>query len=100
MRREVEKFANDFAGVAPDGHAFAESLTHVLLLGQPGSSDDCSLEVAGEIYDEFAVAFCAHSWKEPRLRVGRRVVLRAAALASVPAADESITASPVLARSV
>ena len=83
MRREVEAFVAAYAGpgMAPNGRAFAERLVEALLHGQPGSSgDEVDLAAAAKIYEGFVDAFRAHDWKEPRLRAGRRVLLRAATL--------------------
>ncbi len=83
MRGEVEAFVAAYSGpgLAPaDGRAFAERLVGALLHGQPGSSGDAlDMAAAAEVYGAFADAFLRHDWKEPRLRVGRRVVIRAAA---------------------
>lgn len=84
MRREVEALVLAYSGpgVAPaDGRAFAERLVQALLHGQPGAStDDIDQAAAEAVYGGFVDAFVANEWTEARLRVGRHVVLRAAAL--------------------
>ena len=77
MRQEVEAFINGYPGIAPDAEVFAERLVEALLVGGASGSHDA--RAAAEIYD-FANAFAAHSWSEPRLaRAGRMAILRAAA---------------------
>ena len=79
MHQEVEAFVRGFAGIAPDAEGFAERLVDALLVGDGGRHD---AREAAELYGDFADAYAAHSWMEPRLeRVRRKVVLRAAALA-------------------
>ena len=78
MRQEVEAFVKGLPGIAPDAEAFAEHLVETLLAGAAGGSHDA--RAAAEVYGDFANAFAAHSWTEPRLaRAGRMAVLRAAA---------------------
>ena len=56
----------------------AERLVEALLVGGASGSHDA--RAAAEIYGDFANAFAAHSWSEPRLaRAGRMAILRAAA---------------------
>ena len=80
MRQEVEAFVRGCSGIAPGAEAFAETLVDALLIGGAGGWHDA--REAAELYGDFADAYAAHSWMEPRLeRVRRKVVLRAAALA-------------------
>ena len=78
MRQEVEAFVRGFPGIAPDAEAFAERLVESLLVGGASGSHDA--RAAAEIYGDFANAFAAQTWSEPRLaRAGRMAILRAAA---------------------
>ena len=78
MRQEVEAFVKGCPGIAPDAGAFAERLVEALLVGEAWGPHD--LRAAAEVYGDFAAAFAAHSWIEPRLARSRRgLVLRAAA---------------------
>ena len=79
MRKEVASFVEAFPGVAPDAGAFAERLVDILLRAGAGEAYD--VRTAEELYGDFTGCFLANDWKEPRLRVGRHVVLSAAALA-------------------
>ncbi len=79
MRKEVVSFVEAFPGAAPDAGAFAERLVDILLRGGAGEAYD--VRTAEELYGDFTGCFLANDWKEPRLRVGRHVVLSAAALA-------------------
>ena len=65
MRQEVEAFINGYPGIAPDAEVFAERLVEALLVGGASGSHDA--RAAAEIYGDFANAFAAHSWSEPRL---------------------------------
>jgi len=83
MRQELVRFVDGFSGVAPDADAFAERLVEMLLGGD--GSGDIDLTAAKSIFGEFASAYVAYAWTDRRLRVGRHVVFRAAALAAAPA---------------
>ena len=78
MRQAVEAFVKGFPGIAPDAEAFAERLVESLLDSEADGSRN--LRAVAEVYGDFANAFAAHSWSEPRLaRAGRMAILRAAA---------------------
>ena len=80
IRQEVEAFVENFPNIAPDAGAFSARLVEALLVGDNGGTHDA--RAAAELYGDFADAFAAHSWIEPRLaRARRRVILRTAALA-------------------
>ena len=68
-----------FPGLHQTQAPFAERLVGILLRGGAGEAYD--VRTAEELYGDFTGCFLANDWKEPRLRVGRHVVLRAAALA-------------------
>ncbi len=69
--------------MAPDADAFAECLIKLLISGN--CTDEVELAAAKSIFGEFTSAYMAHDWMGLRLRDGRHVVFRAAALASVAA---------------
>ena len=81
VHSEVENFIKSFAGIAPDADTFAERLVEALLGGEAAvKSHDAS--AADEVYGDFADTFVGHGWSERILGlVGRRAILRAAALA-------------------
>ena len=81
VHSEVKEFIKIFPGIAPDAETFAERLVEVLLGGEAAiESHDAS--AADEVYGDFADTFVGHGWSERILGlVGRRAILRAAALA-------------------
>ena len=79
MRAEVTSFVAAYSGLAPaDGCAFGEHLVETLLGGKP-CDNTYDKVAAATVFGDFADAFCSHDWREPRLRVGRHVVISAAA---------------------
>ena len=80
VHMEVKVFIKSFSGMAPDAETFAERLVEALLGVEAIKSHDPRTAI--EVYGDFVEAFIGHGWSERRLRrVGRSVVLRAAALA-------------------
>ena len=81
VRRRVKSFIKSFHGFAPDAETFAERLVEALRGGEADEAHDA--RAAAEVYSDFVDAFIGHRWSDRRLgrSVGRRVVLRAAALA-------------------
>ena len=91
MRAEAAAFVAAYSGtgLAPaDASFFSERLVQTVLHGRPHASGDAYDTLAmAAVFGDFADAFCSHEWAEPCLRVGRYVVITAAAAteqASIP----------------
>ena len=81
MRAEAAAFVATYSGsglASVDGRAFSERLVEKVLHGRPDAYT-YDTAVATKVFGDFADAFCTHEWVEPCLRVGRRVVISAAA---------------------
>ena len=85
MRAEAAAFVAAYSGpgLAPaDASFFSERLVQTVLHGRPHASGDAYDTLAmAAVFGDFADAFCSHEWAEPCLRVGRHVVISAAAAA-------------------
>ena len=95
MRAMAEAFVASYSGpgLAPaDASAFSEHLVQKVLRGRSRASGGAYDTVAAAtVFGDFADAFCSHQWVEPCLRVGRHVIIGAAAAAERPSHEHSFS---------
>ena len=77
-------------GLLPDEMPF--NLVQKVLRGRSRASGGAYDTVAAAtVFGDFADAFCSHQWVEPCLRVGRHVIIGAAAAAERPSHEHSFS---------